>query len=159
MEMVGKPSAAGVVSTASALRSAFCATDVTYVCPRFCRTYRVIGLDPGFQTMMMEMMRQNSRLIELMDRRLTVEEKRREEEEAARKAATTPYVGPINDPFAVGSSSSVGFPSALSSGFTGNRAEKYLPQIPILDHSKMGKSRMVEVEEWLRRFQCLACPD
>ena len=96
--------------------------------------------------MMMEMMRQNSRLIELMDRRLTAEEKRREEE-AARKAATTPYVGIIGDPFAVGSSSSMGLPSAPSSGFTGNRAEKYLPQIPILDHSKMGKSRTVEVEE------------
>ena len=56
-----------------------------------------VGLDPNFQTMMMEMMRQNSRLIELMDRRLTAEEKRREEEEVARKAATTPYVGPIGD--------------------------------------------------------------
>ena len=77
----------------------------------------MIGLDPGFQTMMMEMMRQNSRLIELMDRRLTAEEKRREEEEAARKAANTPYVGPIGDPFAVGSSSSMGLPSAPSSGF------------------------------------------
>ena len=31
----------------------------------------------------------------------------------------------------------------------GNRAEKYLPQIPILDHSKMGENR-AEVEEWLR---------
>ena len=109
-----------------------------------------VGLDPSFQTMMMEMMRQNSRLIELMDRRLTAEKKRREEEEAARKAATTPYAGPIGDPLAVGSSSSMGIPSAPSSGFTGNRAEKYLPQIPILDQSKMGKSRMVEVEEWLR---------
>ena len=40
---------------------------------------------------------------------------------------------------------------AVGSGFTGgNQAEKYLPQIPILDHSKMGKSRMAEVEEWLR---------
>ena len=114
------------------------------------RVPAAVADDPGFQTMMMEMMRQNSRLIELMDRRLTAEEKRREEEEAARKAATTPYVGPIGDPFAVGSSSSMGLPSAPSSGFTGNRAEKYLPQIPILDHSKMGKSRMVEVEEWLR---------
>ena len=62
----------------------------------------------------------------------------------------TPYVGPIGDPFAVGSSSSMGLPCAPSSGFTGNRAEKYLLQIPILDHSKMGKSRMVEVGEWLR---------
>ena len=117
----------------------------------------MIGLDPGFQTMMMEMMRQNSRLIELMDRRLTAEEKRREEEEAARKAATTPYVGPIGDPFAVGSSSSVGLPSAPSSGFTGNRAEKYLPQIPILDHSKMGNSNQSSgAEVWTEFPECPA---
>ena len=43
-----------------------------------------IGFDPNFQAMMLEMMRQNSRLIELMDRRLSAEEKRREEEEAER---------------------------------------------------------------------------
>ena len=44
---------------------------------------------------MLEMIRQNSRLIELMDRRLNAEEKRREEEEAARKAANVPLVGPV----------------------------------------------------------------
>ena len=38
-------------------------------------------------------MRQNSRLIELMDRRLNVEE------EAARTAANVPLVGPVGDPF------------------------------------------------------------
>ena len=102
---------------------------------------------------MLEMIRQNSRLIELMDRRLNAEEKRREEEEAARKAANVPLVGPVGDPFgSSGMSSSSAAPAfAVGSGFTGgNRAEKYLPQIPILDHSKMGKSRMAEVEEWLR---------
>ena len=112
-----------------------------------------IGFDPNFQAMMLEMMRQNSRLIELMDRRLSAEEKRREEEEAARKAANVPLVGPVGDPFgSSGMSSSSAAPAfAVGSGFTGgNRAEKYLPQIPILDHSKMGKSRMAEVEEWLR---------
>ena len=95
--------------------------------------------------MMLEMMRQNSRLIELMDRRLNAEEKRREEEEAARKAANVPFGSS-------GMSSSSAAPAfAVGSGFTGgNRAEKYLPQIPILDHSKMGKGRMAEVEEWLR---------
>ena len=52
---------------------------------------------PNFQAML-EMIRQNSRLIELMDRRLSAEEKRREEEEAARKAANVPLVG-LGDPF------------------------------------------------------------
>ena len=56
-----------------------------------------IGFDPTFQAMMLEMMRQNSR-IELMDRRLSAEEKRREEEEAARKAANVPLVGPVDGP-------------------------------------------------------------
>ena len=100
---------------------------------------------------MLEMMRQNSRLIELVDQRL--EEKRREEEEAARKAANVPLVGPVGDPFgSSGMSSSSAAPAfAVGNGFTGgNRAEKYLLQIPILDHSKMGKSRMAEVEECLR---------
>ena len=101
--------------------------------------------------MMLEIMRQNSRLIELVDRRLSTEETggRRS---AARKAANVPLVGPVGDPFGSRMSSSLAAPAfAVSSGFTGgNRAEKYLPQIPILDHSKMGKSRMAEVEEWLR---------
>ena len=82
---------------------------------------------------MLEMMRQNSRLIELMDRRLNSEER----EEAARKAANVPLVGPVGDPFgSSGMSSSSAAPAfAVGSEFTGgNRAEKYLPQIPILDH-------------------------
>ena len=68
----------------------------------------------------------NSRLIELMDRRLNAEEKRREEEEAARKAANVPLVGPVGDPFgSSGMSSSSAAPAfAVGSGFTGgNRAE------------------------------------
>ena len=99
-------------------------------------------------------MEQNSRLIELMEQRLTAEEKRREEEEAAKKAAATTYVGPIGDDFGAAGASSSSVPSfVVGGGFSGgtsNRAEKYLPQIPVLDQSKMGKSRMAEVEEWLR---------
>ena len=51
-----------------------------------------IEFGPNFQAMMLEMMRLNSRLIQLMDRRLSAEEKRREKEEAARKAANVPLV-------------------------------------------------------------------
>ena len=66
---------------------------------------------------MLEMMRQNSRLIELMDRRLSAEEKRREEEEAARKAANVPLVGPVGDPFgSSGMSSSSAAPSLSAVG-------------------------------------------
>ena len=58
------------------------------------------------------MKRQNSRLLELVDRRLNAEEKRREEEEAARKAANVPLVGPVGDPFgSSGMSSSAALPS------------------------------------------------
>ena len=69
---------------------------------------------------MLEMMRQNSRLIELMHRQLNAE---RREEEAARKAANVPLVGPVGDPFeSSGMSSSSAAPAfAVGSGFTGGK--------------------------------------
>ena len=108
---------------------------------------------PNCSSLENKKLKQNSRLIELMDRRLSAEEKRREEEEAARRLRMFHSFGPVGDPFgSSGMSSSSAAPAfAVGSGFAGgNRAEKYLPQIPILDYSKMGKSRMAEVEEWLR---------
>ena len=83
-----------------------------------------------------------------MDRQLSAEEKRREEEEAARKAANVPLVGPVGDPFgSSGMSSSSAAPAfAVGSGLEvierRNIFHRFL--------SKMGKSRMAEVEAWLR---------
>ena len=53
------------------------------------------------------------------------------------------------DPFYLSAASStVGAASAPSAGFGGNRAEKYLPSLPLMDHLGMGKGRMKEVETW-----------
>ena len=79
-------------------------------------------------------MEQNSRLIELMERRFTAEEKRSEEEEAAKKAAAT-YTGPIGDPFRAASSSST--PSFVSRGFPGQA--RLLASDPCLGSHKDGE--------------------
>ena len=39
-------------------------------------------------------------------------------------------------------------PVLPQAGFGGNRAEKYLPSLPLIDHLGMGKGRMKEVETW-----------
>ena len=101
-----------------------------------------------------EMMAMNQQLIATMLRRMDLEEERRnkaeekvhEAAEAAQKAAEAART---RDPFDLSTASSaVGAASAPSAGFGGNRAEKYLPSLPLIDHLGMGKGRMKEVETW-----------
>ena len=113
---------------------------------------------PAFMAEMLrqqrEMMAMNQQLIATMLRRMDLEEERRnkaeekvhEAAEAAQKAAEAART---RDPFDLSTASStVGAGSAPSAGFGGNRAEKYLPSLPLIDHLGMGKGRMKEVETW-----------
>ena len=113
---------------------------------------------PAFMAEMLrqqrEMMAMNQQLIATMLRRMDLEEERRnkaeekvhEAAEAAQKAAEAART---RDPFDLSTASSaVGAASAPSAGFGGNRAEKYLPSLPLIDHLGMGKGRMKEVETW-----------
>ena len=71
------------------------------------------------------------------ERRNKAEEKVHEAAEAAQKAAEAART---RDPFDLSTASStVGAASAPSAGFGGNRAEKYLPSLPLIDHLGMGK--------------------
>ena len=102
-----------------------------------------------------EMLRQNQVLMQSMVNRMEREERAREEERAeklAAKQAEEAASRPSTDPFGVsgytlGSSSSAA-PVPTYTG--GNRAEKYLPSLLIIQHGEMGKGRMKEVGEWHR---------
>ena len=96
-------------------------------------------------------MQQNQQMVAAMLRRMDLEEERRtkaEEKvvEAARKAAETALT---RDPFdpkeAASAKASPSVPFTTSYGGS-NRAEKYLPPLPVIDHQGMGKGRMKEVE-------------
>ena len=101
-------------------------------------------------------MQQNQQMVAAMLRRMDLEEERRtkaeekvvEAAEAARKAAETALT---RDPFdpkeAASAKASPSVPFTTSYGGS-NRAEKYLPPLPVIDHQGMGKGRMKEVETW-----------
>ena len=101
-------------------------------------------------------MQQNQQMVAAMLRRMDLEEERRtkaeekvvEATEAARKAAETALT---RDPFdpkeAASAKASPSVPFTTSYGGS-NRAEKYLPPLPVIDHQGMGKGRMKEVETW-----------
>ncbi|CAE7672294.1 unnamed protein product [Symbiodinium sp. CCMP2592] len=98
---------------------------------------------PGFMMELLrqqrEMMAMNQQLVATMLRRMDLEEERRnkaeekvlEAAEAAKQAADAPASS-----------------SAASSAAPASRAEKYLPNLPVIDHQGMGKGRMKEVETW-----------
>ena len=114
----------------------------------------------------MEMLRQQSltmqqkqQMCAAMLRRMDLEEKRRNEAddkaaETARIAAEAALKAKTSDPFVPTPSASTSSPSALTGsasytpGVAQNRAEKYLPALPVIDHQGMGKGRMREVECW-----------
>jgi len=115
---------------------------------------------PGFLAEMLrqqrEMMAMNQQLVATMLRRMDLEEERRnkaeekvvEAAEAAKKAAEAAKTRDPFDPSATPAASSAA-PAFGSSGPSfGNRAEKYLPNLPLIDHQGMGKGRMKEVETW-----------
>ena len=97
----------------------------------------------------MEMLRQNQVLMQSMgigwnEKR---EPERKKELQSAAKQAEEAASRPSTDPFGVsgytlGSSSSAA-PVPTYTG--GNRAEKYLPSLPTIQHGEMGKGRMKEV--------------
>ena len=104
-------------------------------------------------------MQQNQQMCAAMLRRMDLEEKRRNEAdekaaETARIAAEAALKAKTSDPFVPTPSASTSSPSALTGsasctpGVAQNRAEKYLPALPVIDHQGMGKGRMREVECW-----------
>ena len=103
-----------------------------------------------------QMMQQNQQLVATMLRRMDLEEERRnkaeekvvETAEAAKKAAEAALTRDPFDPRAAASSVDPGDKVSGSSFGGSNRAEKYLPPLPLIDHHVMGKGRMKEVEGW-----------
>ncbi|CAE7467844.1 unnamed protein product [Symbiodinium natans] len=134
------------------------------------------GLGEGnFQAIFMEMLRQqsqanqqNQQLIAALMRRMDLEEKRRNEAEekaaeTARLVAEAAARAKTEDPFAAAPSTpSVPFAGATSSSssvrspLVQNRAEKYLPSLPMLEHQGMNKGRMREVETWHAYLETLS---
>ena len=103
-----------------------------------------------------QMMQQNQQLVATMLRRMDLEEERRnkaeekvaETAEAAKKAAEAALTRDPFDPRAAAFSAEPVDKGPVG-GFGGsNRAEKYLPPLPLIDHHVMGKGRMKEVEGW-----------
>ena len=101
------------------------------------------------------MMQQNQQLVATMLRRMDLEEERRnkaeekvaETAEAAKKAEAALTRDPFDPRAAAFGADPVD--KGPGGGFGGsNRAEKYLPPLPLIDHHVMGKGRMKEVEGW-----------
>ena len=93
-----------------------------------------------------------------MDRRLNAEEKRWKEESCSKKKTgecstswtrLVIHLGPVAVQLLLSPLSAV--------DSEGNRAEKQLLQIPVLDHSKKSRSRMTEVRRFTNVFS--ADPD
>ncbi|CAE7304283.1 unnamed protein product [Symbiodinium sp. CCMP2592] len=122
---------------------------------------------PGFMMELLrqqrEMMAMNQQLVATMLRRMDLEEERRNKaeekvHEAAEAAKQAAEAAKTRDPFqpstapASSSAASSAVPPAVPSpsGYSGagGRAEKYLPNLPVIDHQGMGKGRMKEVETW-----------
>ena len=100
---------------------------------------------------------QNQQLVATMLRRMDSEEKRRNDgelaaAEAKAKAEAAKASAP-SDPFLAATSSTGGsLPSSSpkdtgssSGGYVSNRADKYLPQLPVIAHQEMGRDRMREL--------------
>ena len=103
---------------------------------------------------------QNQQLVAAMLRRMDSEEKRRNDAELAaaeaKAKAEAAKASAPSDPFlAATSSTGSSFPSSSpkdagssSGGYVSNRADKYLPQLPVIAHQEMGRDRMREIEAW-----------
>ena len=104
-----------------------------------------------------DMLRQNQQLMSRMAQRMEREDQLREEEraeraalkaaeEASKRVSLDPFSGTAGAETPAASSSSVAVPTYSG----GNRAEKYLPPLPTIQHAEMGKNRVREVGEWHR---------
>ncbi|CAE6961021.1 unnamed protein product [Symbiodinium sp. CCMP2592] len=120
---------------------------------------------PGFMMELLrqqrEMMAMNQQLVAML-RRMDLEEERRNKAEekvleAAEAAKQAAEAAKTRDPFqpstapassSAASSAAPAVPSPSGYSGAGGRAEKYLPNLPVIDHQGMGKGRMKEVETW-----------
>ena len=106
-----------------------------------------VGLDPAMQQMMLQMMQSQQTMLEMLNKRMDAEEKRRKDQEAAQAAVVNPF-GPgataVGSPTHGGSAASTSLPvvsAPSTSGVGSNRAEKYLPSLPLIEHGQMNKGR------------------
>ena len=101
-----------------------------------------------------EQTKQTQQMLSAMLRRMDLEDERRFKAEREREEEAKKEAVPVanRDPFATSgtasASSSSGPKPAGSGGMASNRADKYLPQLPVIAHQEMGRDRMREIEAW-----------
>ena len=121
-----------------------------------------VGLDPAMQQMMLQMMQSQQTMLEMLNKRMDAEDKRRRDQEAAQAAVVNPFgsSGTAGGSPTHGGGSGSGYAPVVSapsaSGVGSNRAEKYLPSLPLIEHGQMNKGRVKELEEYHRWLEVLA---
>ena len=121
-----------------------------------------VGLDPAMQQMMLQMMQSQQTMLEMLNKRMDAEEKRRKDQEASQAAVVNPFGpgGTAGGSPTHGGGSGSGYAPVVSapsaSGVGSNRAEKYLPSLPLIEHGQMNKGRVKELEEYHRWLEVLA---
>ena len=105
-----------------------------------------VGLDPGLQQMLLGMMQTQRSMLQLLVQKQEEDERRRKQQDAASAVVANPFEGhtagsPTSSGMVGGAASSSGPTGAAGTG--SNRAEKYLPNLPSIDHSAMSKGRDV----------------
>ena len=111
------------------------------------------------------LMQAQSAQLTLLTRRFDEEEARRKADEARRAVSADPFAAasaggtsaaPTTSPVAPpGVPASASFSSGATSSF-GGRAEKYLPSLPLINHSEMRAGRIRELEEFHRFLEVLS---
>ena len=118
-----------------------------------------VGLDPGLQQMLLGMMQTQQSMLQLLVQKQEEDERRRKQHVAASAVVANPFEGhtagsPASSVMVGGAASSSGPTGATGTG--SNRAEKYLPNLPSIDHSAMSKGRVKELEEYHRWLEVVA---
>ena len=115
-----------------------------------------VGLDPQLQQLMLQMMQMQQQTLQVMMARMDADERRRKEAEAASAAVADPFGVAAGSPSAKASAPPPPAPVGPSLNVGSNRAEKYLPALPVIDAVSMGKGRVKELEEYHRWCEVLA---
>ena len=115
-----------------------------------------LGLDPQLQQLMLQMMQMQQQTLQVMMPRMDADERRRKEAEAASAAVADPFGVAAGSPTAKASAPPPPAPVGPSLNVGSNRAEKYLPALPVIDAASMGKGRVKELEEYHRWCEVLA---